>query len=65
MPLPTVILPGYLESAIAYRQLEQSLQELGFPAITVPLRKRDCFPTLAGRPVTSPEILPNWIQYLA
>jgi triacylglycerol esterase/lipase EstA (alpha/beta hydrolase family) len=53
MPLPTVILPGYLESAIAYRQLEQSLQELGFPAVTVPLRKRDWFPTLAGRPVTS------------
>ncbi|MBW4614886.1 MAG: triacylglycerol lipase [Desmonostoc vinosum HA7617-LM4] len=52
MPLPTVILPGYLESAIAYRQLEQSLQNLGFPTVTVPLRRRDWLPTLGGRPVT-------------
>ncbi|MBH8560866.1 lipase [Nostoc sp. CENA67] len=52
MPLPTVILPGYLESAIAYRQLEQSLLELGFPTVTVPLRRRDWIPTLGGRPVT-------------
>ncbi len=50
--LPTVILPGYLESAIAYRQLEQSLQQMGFPTVTVPLRRRDWFPTLGGRPVT-------------
>jgi len=53
MALPTVILPGYLESAIAYRELEQSLQQLGFPTVTVPLRRRDWFPTLGGRPVTS------------
>jgi triacylglycerol esterase/lipase EstA (alpha/beta hydrolase family) len=52
MPLPTVILPGYLESAIAYRQLEQSLQHSGFPTVTVPLRRRDWIPTLGGRPVT-------------
>ncbi|MBW4476590.1 MAG: lipase [Tolypothrix brevis GSE-NOS-MK-07-07A] len=52
MPLPTVILPGYLESAIAYRQLEQSLQQSGFPTITVPLRRRDWIPTLGGRPIT-------------
>ncbi|MBV8885310.1 MAG: alpha/beta hydrolase [Chroococcidiopsidaceae cyanobacterium CP_BM_RX_35] len=50
--LPTVILPGYLESAIAYRKLEQSLQQLGFPTKTVPLRRRDWFPTLGGRSVT-------------
>ncbi|MBD1929111.1 alpha/beta fold hydrolase [Trichocoleus sp. FACHB-90] len=49
MVLPTVILPGYLEGAIAYRQLEQSLQQLGFPAVTVPLRGRDWFPTVGGR----------------
>ncbi len=49
--LPTIILPGYLESAIAYRQLEQSLQNLGFPTVTVPLRRRDWFPTLGGRPM--------------
>lgn len=52
MPLPTVILPGYLESAIAYRQLEQSLQQLGFPTLTVPLRRASWIPTLGGRPVT-------------
>ncbi len=52
MPLPTVIVPGYLESAIAYRQIEQSLQQLGFPTVTVPLRRRDWIPTLGGRPVT-------------
>jgi triacylglycerol esterase/lipase EstA (alpha/beta hydrolase family) len=49
MPLPTVILPGYLEGAIAYRLLEESLQELGFPTATVPLRKRDWLPTVGGR----------------
>ncbi|AFZ25104.1 PGAP1-like protein [Cylindrospermum stagnale PCC 7417] len=52
MALPTVILPGYLESAIAYGQLEQSLQDLGFPTATVPLRRRDWIPTFGGRPVT-------------
>ena len=50
--LPTVILPGYLEGAIAYRQLQQSLQQMGFPTVTVPLRSRDWFTTLGGRPVT-------------
>lgn len=49
MVLPTVILPGYLERAIAYRELEQSLQQLGFPTVTVPLRRRDWLPTLGGR----------------
>lgn len=52
MALPTVILPGYLESAIVYRQLEQSLQNLGFPTVTVPLRRRDWIPTFGGRPIT-------------
>jgi triacylglycerol esterase/lipase EstA (alpha/beta hydrolase family) len=47
--LPTVILPGYLEGAIAYLPLEQSLQQMGFPTMTVPLRSRDWFPTLGGR----------------
>lgn len=48
--LPTVILPGYLESAIAYRELEQSLQQL-VPTVTVPLRRRDWLVTLGGRSV--------------
>ncbi len=50
--LPTVILPGYLESAIAYQELAQSLQQMGFPTVTVMLRRRDWFPTLGGRAVT-------------
>ncbi len=50
--LPTVILPGYLESAIAYLPLQQALQQLGFLTSTVPLRRRDWLPTLGGRPVT-------------
>lgn len=50
--LPTVILPGYLEGAIAYRQLEQSLNQMGLPTVTVPLVRRDWFATLGGRPVT-------------
>ena len=50
--LPTVILPGYLEGAIAYRQLQQSLIQIGFPTVTVPLRSRDWFATLGGRPIT-------------
>lgn len=52
MPLPTIIVPGYLETAIAYRQLEQSLVQLGIPTITVPLKRRDWLPTIGGRPVT-------------
>lgn len=52
MPLPTVILPGYLENATAYRTLEQSLQQLGFPTVTVPLKKRNWLVTLGGRSVT-------------
>ena len=49
MPLPTVILPGYLAGAIEYSPLEQALRSLGYPAITVPIQKRDWFPTLGGR----------------
>lgn len=51
MTLPTVILPGYLASAPEYRQLEQDIQALGFPAVTVPLRSRDWIPTIGGRSV--------------
>lgn len=50
--LPTVILPGYLEGAIAYRQLQQFLQQMGIPTATVPLRSRDWLTTLGGRPIT-------------
>lgn len=51
MPLPTVIVPGYLESAIAYLTLEKSLNQLGFPTVTVPIRRRDWLPTVGGRSV--------------
>jgi hypothetical protein len=46
MNLPIVILPGFLEGAAAYAKLEESIDELGFPSITVPLRRRQrppCF----------------------
>jgi triacylglycerol esterase/lipase EstA (alpha/beta hydrolase family) len=49
MPLPTVILPGYFAGAPEYLVLNQSLQQLGFPTVTVPLQVRDWFPTLGGR----------------
>ncbi|MGQ4646173.1 alpha/beta hydrolase [Lyngbya aestuarii] len=49
MPLPTVILPGYFAGAIEYRSLEESLKQLGFPTVTVPLRQRDWLPTVGGR----------------
>lgn len=49
MPLPTVILPGFFAGALEYRALAASLQQLGFPAVTVPLRQRDWFPTVGGR----------------
>jgi pimeloyl-ACP methyl ester carboxylesterase len=51
MALPTVILPGYLADAVPYREMEQGLQELGYPAVTVPLRRWDWLPTLGGRSV--------------
>jgi triacylglycerol esterase/lipase EstA (alpha/beta hydrolase family) len=51
MPLPTVILPGYLASAIDYRLMEHTLNDLGYPTVTVPLLKRTWFPTLGGRSV--------------
>jgi triacylglycerol esterase/lipase EstA (alpha/beta hydrolase family) len=47
--LPTVILPGYLESADIYQPLQTALIEMGTPTTIVPLRKRDWLPTLGGR----------------
>ncbi|NET38285.1 MAG: alpha/beta hydrolase [Cyanothece sp. SIO1E1] len=52
MPLPTVILPGYLASAEPYDEMAKGLEKLGWPTIVVPLRRRDWFPTLGGRSVT-------------
>ena len=53
MPLPTVILPGYLAVAHEYQDMEQGLQHLEYPTVTVPLQRRDWFVTLGGRPVTA------------
>lgn len=52
MPLPTVILPGYLAAATEYASLEQQLQTLGIPTVTVPIQRRDWFVTIGGRPMT-------------
>lgn len=49
MPLPTVILPGFFAGAYEYRELEQSLVDMGFPTVTVPVRKRDWWSTVGGR----------------
>ncbi len=49
--LPTVILPGYLAAAQDYQELENALQQRGYPTTTVPLRKRHWLPTLGGRSV--------------
>ncbi|TVQ44834.1 MAG: alpha/beta fold hydrolase [Gloeocapsa sp. DLM2.Bin57] len=51
MPLPTVILPGYLARGRDYYPLQQSLIALGIPTRVVPIRKRDWLPTI-GRSVT-------------
>jgi pimeloyl-ACP methyl ester carboxylesterase len=52
MPLPTVILPGYLAPARDYFALEQILIAQGFPTVTVPLTRQNWWITLGGRPVT-------------
>ncbi len=52
MSLPTVILPGYLAAAEDYESLQQQLQAAGIPTTTVPLRRRDWFVTVGGRPMT-------------
>ncbi len=49
MPLPTIILPGYFAAASDYSQLENHLNQEGIPTVTVPLKKRDWFPTIGGR----------------
>lgn len=49
--LPTIILPGYLAGAVPYGEMEQALRQLGYPVLTVPLRRRDWLPTLGGRSV--------------
>ena len=49
MPLPTVILPGFFAGAAEYRLMEQGLYDLGFPSVTVPLRRQDWWPTVGGR----------------
>ena len=52
MPLPTVILPGYLAPARDYVALEKFLISQGYSTVTVPLTRRDWWITVGGRPVT-------------
>ncbi len=52
MAFPTVILPGYMAGAVEYRDLEQTLNQMGFPTVIVPIRWQDWIPTLGGRSVT-------------
>ncbi|HEY9699401.1 MAG TPA: lipase [Trichocoleus sp.] len=49
MPLPTVILPGYLAGAAPYQEMEAALRSLNIPVMTVPLRRRHWVPTIGGR----------------
>jgi triacylglycerol esterase/lipase EstA (alpha/beta hydrolase family) len=51
MPLPTVIIPGYLAGAAPYRALETDLQQRGVWATTVPLTRSSWLPTVGGRSV--------------
>jgi triacylglycerol esterase/lipase EstA (alpha/beta hydrolase family) len=53
MPLPTVILPGYLARSTDYYPLQESLNQLGIPTLVAPIRKRDWLPTIGGRSVAS------------
>ncbi len=52
MPLPTVILPGYLADAQEYRGLEQAIRQGHGSALTMPLHWWQWLPTVGGRPVT-------------
>ncbi len=51
MPLPAIILPGYLAKSSDYLQLEKDLNHKGIPTITVPIRKIDWLPTIGGRSI--------------
>jgi len=52
MPLPVVILPGYLAGADDYIPLQKCLIRRGISTTIVPLRGRDWLVTIGGRPVT-------------
>lgn len=47
--LPNVIVPGYFATAEEYQDLEMFLNREGLPTVTVPLSKKDWWPTLGGR----------------
>lgn len=49
MVLPTVILPGFFAGASEYQEMQDCLIDLGFPTVTVPLSRRDWWPTVGGR----------------
>lgn len=51
MPLPTVIIPGYLAGAEPYQPLEKTLAQHGVRAFTVPLTRWSWVPTVGGRSI--------------
>ncbi|MDB9526193.1 lipase [Oscillatoria sp. CS-180] len=51
MPLPTVIIPGYLAGAAPYRSLAADLNQRGIWTKTVPLTQASWLPTIGGRSV--------------
>lgn len=51
MSFPVVIIPGYLENAIAYRSLELELQNRGLTVKTVPVIRRDWVRTIFSQSV--------------
>ena len=51
MPLPTVIIPGYLAGAAPYRPLEAELNQRGIWTTVVPLTRRSWLPTVGGKSV--------------
>ena len=51
MPLPTVIIPGYLAGAAPYHALEADLNQRGLWTTTVPLTRWSWLPTVGGRSV--------------
>ncbi|NJK35297.1 MAG: alpha/beta hydrolase, partial [Oscillatoriales cyanobacterium SM2_2_1] len=51
MPLPSIILPGYLAGSADYQPMAQLLDHLGFPATVVPLQWWEWLPTVGGRSI--------------
>ncbi len=51
MPLPSIILPGYLAGSADYKPMAMTLEHLGFPTAVVPLQWWEWLPTVGGRSI--------------